>query len=936
MRRLLVFLGMIAAGLAAVLLLADDPLGGDQSGGGPLTGRAGTDGDAVAIASDAENGDIRVVIGVTDFPVTRVVEMPSGETRERVAYNVHVAEARLGEDGRWTLQEPEITLLEPVSGDWRGELSSEVGYIEAGGTVPGSVQLQTLTADAFLLEGDVQGRFATNGGDAHLRAESLDVRGRVVTAPGEVRWWRDDLALDGVDMVLDDLAGTLLFARDAVLTTDGSAGPAGAVTSPTGMLWNLPAESGGRGHGELYGPVTGTGDDGSSFRAERLLADADDNAFTLLGEASAQRPGAWSARGTQLTVAPGSGGALTLVHGVDTRFDLTGPGREGWLQSPALHREGDALVSSVPVQFGLGSLHGRGADLRWDQVLGQVECSAQVVLEIEQGPLAGATLDAPGGMTITALAGPDDLLTSAFGELRGPVSGTFVDGRAFSARTLELDGPSQGLVLHGDAHATQADGSSLDADRIQLLVDERGSLTDGAARGDVIWRGPPDASSRLAFRAEQLDAVGSVISSPDQVTAHQAGWSLAGDGLRFDTATGRIELQSRSTIAFETGGLVTRRMDSAGGLEWVLPEDRSLGAAAGRGRLRGGVTGSLEDGRTVSAETAHVEGADREVRLVGRARVERASSTPGEEPRWIEGEELSVRAADSGRAAWSEQEIRFGLGDLSGSSHGFRYDELGGLLSLHADATLRVEGSDGRQRFALASEGRQEWVLPGKDGDPMLDVRGEAWDGVTAVDDSGARFLTDHLMVDGPSRTITLIGPSQVEQYAVGRTVELSARERITTERDVNGGLVLLQADGDVEGHVDSPGESLAFHAQHFTADRAAGALVFDGPSRVERDAGGSRSSLDGEAGSRLVALVDEDTGIQSVAGSGRFTIGAGAFTALSDSLDWDVPSDHLVLDGNCRMLSLMGWVDADRIELWPRARRSFIPVPAVVLDGSP
>jgi hypothetical protein len=935
MRRLLVFLGMIAAGLAAVLLLADDPLGGDQSGGGPLTGRAGTDGDAVAIASDAESGDIRVVIGVTDLPVTRSVEMPSGETRERVAYNVHVAEARLGEDGRWTLLEPVITLLEPVSGDWRGELSSEVGYVEAKGSVPGGVQLQNLTADAFLLEGDVQGRFATNGGDAHLRAETLDVRDRVVTAPGEVRWWRDDLALDGVDMVLDDLAGTLLFARDAVLTTDGSVGPAGEVASPTGMLWNLPAESGGRGHGELYGPVTGTGDDGSTFRAERLLADANDRAFTLLGEAFAERPGAWSARGAQLTVAPGSDGTLTLVHGVDTRFDLTGPGREGWLQSPALHREGDALVSSVPVQFGLGSLHGQGADLRWDPVLGQVECSAQVVLDIQEGPLAGATLTAPGGMTITAPAGTDDLLTSAFGELRGPVTGTFPDGRRFSARTLELDGPSNGLVLVGDAHATRADGGSLDADRIQLLVDERGDLADAAARGQVIWRGPL-SPSRLVFRAEQLDAVGSVISSPDRVTAHQEGWSLAGQGLRFDTDSGQIELQSQTMVAFKEGDIVTRRLESLGGLEWLLPEDRSLGAAAGHGRLRGGVTGTLADGRTVTAETAHVEGADREVRLVGRGRVERASDTPGEEPRWIEGEELSVRAAHTGRAAWSEQAIRFGLGDLSGSALGFSYDELGGLLSLQADAILRVEDSEGRQRFALASDGRQEWVLPGRGGDPLLDGRGEAWDGVTAVDDSGARFLTDHLQVDGPSRTITLIGPSQVEQYAVGRTVELSARERITTERDADGGLVLLQADGDVEGHVDSPGESLAFDAQHFTADRAAGALVFDGPSHLEREANGSRASLDGEAGSRLVALVDEDAGIQSVAGSGRFTIGAGVFTALSDSLDWDVPSDHLVLDGNCRMLSLVGWVDADRIELWPRARRSFIPVPAVVLDGSP
>jgi hypothetical protein len=935
MRRLLVFLGMIAAGFAAVLLLADDPLGGDQRGGGSLTGRSGTDGDAVAIASDAEEGDIRVVIGVTDFPVTRMVEMPSGEVRERVAYNVHVAEARLGEDGRWRLKEPKITLLEPVSGDWRGELRSQVGYVEAGGTVPGSVQLQNLTADAFLLEGDVQGRFATNSGDAHLRAESLDVRGRVVTAPGDVRWWRDDLALDGVDMVLDDLAGTLAFDRDAVLTTSGSAGPAGEVSSPTGMLWNLPAETGGRGHGELYGPVTGTGDDGSTFRAERLLADADDSSFTLLGEAFAQRPDAWSARGAQLTVAPGSDGALTLVNGVDTRFDLIRPGREGWLQSPALHRDGDALVSSVPVQFGLGSIHGRGADLRWDQVQGHVACSAQVVLEVDEGPLAGATLSAPGGMTVTTPDGPGDLLSSAFGELRGPVTGTFVDGREFAAQTLELDGPSSGLVLLGDARATRADGSSLEGDRIQLLIDERGSLADAAARGHVVWRGPL-APSRLRFQAHQLDYVGTVISSPDHVTAHQAGWSLAGQGLSFDTASGRIELQSRTTLAFEQGGVEKRRMDSAGGLEWFLPEDRSLGAAAGHGRLRGGVSGSLADGRSVSAETAHITGADREVRLVGDARVERASHTPGEEPRWIEAEELSVRAAHTGRAAWSDVEVRFGLGELSGSSLGISYDELGGLLTLTAHSTLRVEDEDGRQRFALASDGRQEWVLPGPGGDPLRDGRGEAWDAVTAVDDSGARFLTDHLLVDGPSRRITLLGPSQLEQYAVGRTLELTARERITTERDADGGLLLLQADGEVTGHVDSPDESLVFDANQFTADRSVGALIFDGPSHLERQAGGSRSSLDGEAGSRLVALVDEAAGIQSVAGAGRFTIGAGVFTALSDTLDWDVPSDHLVLDGNCRMLGLVGWIDAERIELWPRARRSFIPAPAIVLDGSP
>ncbi|RKY20793.1 MAG: hypothetical protein DRQ55_06550 [Planctomycetota bacterium] len=931
MRRLLTFLAMVVAGLATVFLLADDPLSSD-AGGDSLTGRAGGTDRAMAIGSDDQERDTRVQIGQAEIPIMSEVEVAPGVFEEHMAYSIKMDGARVGADGRYLLENPIITIFDPATDTWRGEVRAQTGVVDTGQSSVGDMQLflGSTQADAFALTGDVRGRFATPDGEAHLRAERMELRDRTVTAEGPVRWWRDDVSLTGIDMLLDDEAGTLTLQRDAVLTTTGGAGLAGTVHSPDGLLWHLPGESGGRGHGELHGPVTGSGEDGSTFSCARMLADADDGAFTLLGQAQAELPGRWLARGQQLTLAPDASGQLTLEHGLDAHFELREPGREGWLESASLQRDGQDLVSPVPVRIGLSGVAGSAADLRWNPTLGTLHCGADVVLRGSGGRLTDAEVFAPGGMSLNVPLDADDLMAQATGELRGPIRGSLPDGGRFTSQRLVLDGPGNGLTLLGDAHITRADGSELLGARLLLLSDERGRLVDASGRCDLRFLGAP-ADERLVLQTQWLDLTGGVLSSPLEVHVEQGGLSLEGTGLRFTEASGELDITREAHLRRADPKLpgAFDELDALGGLTWLLPEDRSLGPAAGHGELRGPVTGTTSDGLRVRAARAFLDGPAAEIRLQGDAHAER----PGAAPHWLESERFVLQRRQDTLRVTSDTEVRFAFEQLSGSSDGLTYDERTRRLSLRQDALLRVLDEDGRQRMGLACEGELVWVAPAGE-DPLLMGHGEARDAVTAVDDTGARFLTDHLVLDGPERTITLLGPSRIEQILPGRTLDLSAVERIVTRRDEAGALSWLQAEGEAHGRMHSPDERLSFDAARVRADLAQGSLVFDGPTHLEREADGDSSSLDGADGSRLVALTDAQGQLASLVGHGGITIVTGSFTALCDTLDWDLPADHVVLDGNCRLLSLAGWVSTDRIELWPEAQRSYIPVPATSIEG--
>lgn len=935
MRRILVFLAMVIAGLGAVLLLADDPVGA-SSGPSAVTGEADRTTPALGVGATGGQRETRVRLGEVDFPVKRRVQVAPGQFEERVAYRVHVTEAIPDNEGRVLLTAPVITLLDLDTGEERGQLVADTGVVigAGGGSGVTGLSLDAFAAEAFSLEGNVAGTLATDRGQAHMRCERLDSKGSVVTAPGVVTWWRDDMHLTGSGMTWDESRGQLDLASNAVLKLlpGGDAVP-GTLNSPAGLTWSLSDSASGASRGELRGPVTGHTDDGGLLACERLLISGDDAAFTLVGgvqSAQVEQPGSWRARAQRLTVADDGSGQLTLVDATGrVHLEQLSPGRSGWLSTETLSQVIGVVVCPSATSFGLGGVSGSSADLTWDRGTGRMEASAEVLIEGQVGAFAGGLLASPGGMSLIAPPGAADLMTAALGELRGPVTGRLADGRQLSAARVQFHGPSSSVALMGGAALTAADGAALRGEQLVLMLDELGALSDVSGRGAVVWSGPRSATgSQFWMRSEALDVTGRVVSSGLPVTLEMDPFQLSGAGLRYDDKAGSLRVHGPVTLV--SSGAPPLSVQGPGDLVWRLPVDRSLGAAAGSGELHGPVSGASTDGRRLSAELLQLDGGARRLSLLGAAKVERDGQ------RWLAGERLDLDLTPGARSVTSPGSVQFSAPTLSGSGTGLQHDEARGQVSFASDATVRFLDADGRQRFALACEGELDWTSPPDALDPFASGHGQAHDGVVAVDDAGSRFLTDHLLLEGSERRVSLLGPSSVDQVLPDGRFLLAADESIALQRGADGALHSLEARGNADARLDSAGQQVRAQAAQLLAELAAGSLVLDGPLLLERDLGGRTSSLSAPEGSRLVTLVDEQRALMSVTGSGRFTLSVGSFSAEADSIDWDVPGDHLVLDGDCRLLGPAGWSTGPRIELWPDRRRSYIPVPTVVVGGRP
>lgn len=794
MRRLLLFLALLGGGLLAVSLLSDDPAG--ARGGPPRLEAPATGGAAPLAVTGGDSDDATRVhrIGELDVPVMRRVEVAPGVFEERLAYRIRVREARPGVEGRMDVDAPRITLFDLLTGDELGWLTALRGWVLTQGAPAGQLQLSLdeLASDTFALEGDVRGLLRTAEGDVTLEAGRLDVTGRRATAPGPVVLARGPLRLAGVDLVIDEASATLVLVRDVVLSAGPGAAVPGRVTAPAGLTWTVPGgrEGGGRGHGELRGPVEGVADDGTRFHAQRLLLDADASLFTLLTAAWAERPGAFRVQGSQLSLGP-EDGRLSLVQAEDARLEQLAPGGGGWLESASLTQAQGRFLSPGPARFGLAGVEGRSADLRWDRVQGVLEASADVHLAVTAGRLAGAWLDAAGGMSIRVPPDAPELLAAARGVLHGPIRGGHPDGAHLSCERIELDGPESGLSLVGSAHAAHADGRTLSAQRLRLLADELGRPVDLAARGQVVWLGPA-VEPRWSMESAALDVIGRVVTSPAAVSITRGGLAARSTGLRLDEAAGRLSLE-------------------------------------------------------------------RDVDLT-----------------WLDG---------AGAPAWS-----------------------------------------------LRCDGPFTWDAPPGGEDPLAEGRGEARGRVVAEDGAGSRSVTELLLIDGPQRMVSLRGPSSLEQAGEGWTV-LRASEHITARRDELGALATLDAQGDVSGERVLGDERLAFDARALFTDRAAGTLVLDGPLVLEHRVGERSSRLASDGGSRLVATSHAAGELHSLTGEGRFEVESGQFTVEADQVDWDLPADHLVFAGDCVLRSFAGASRSPRVEVWPRARRWFVPLPEIVLE---
>ncbi len=573
-RRLLLFVAMVAAGLAVVVLLSD-----------PFERRTRAvihdlpaDADAaerVRVVDGGKGGDTLVSFpGELEFDVLQPVEVAPGKLEERPAWRVHMMSGQPDPAGGGFLaSRPRVRMLDRDTGAETATLQADEARFETGSSVGGTVAIDFshMTAQRFSLTGHVRGDFPMADGDnATLLAERLDVNGRVATAPGPVTWSRADMTLTGNDMTWTGDEGHVEFRADAHLSLSPSAQRKGLeLDGPGGLSWTVPPDASDPRHagfGELRGPVTGRTADGSTLASDRLVVDGAGRTLTLVGP---------STLGLGDATAP-----LTVVSNGIRVDDVDGEPR---------------VSTDQPVQWSRPGMAGHGTGLLWDSRTGHLHFDRDVKVEFAAVPadtaaggkpagLADAhgtaadrapfTLDADGGLDWTVPPGAADPLREGTGEARGNVRGG--DGTAsFRTELLRVDGQAGTVALVGPStwgHAT-------DRDEVQVR-----------AGGGIAVRTAPDGA------AERVAADGGAEAwlrrqGEAEPSTHLRGQSLVLDRpARELTALGnaRIERAGDPPLAVTAGErlLVTtdeqdepRRVQADGGVACVSGEYEARGAS---------------------------------------------------------------------------------------------------------------------------------------------------------------------------------------------------------------------------------------------------------------------------------------------------------------------------------------------------------------------
>ena len=947
-RRFITFAILVSVSLGSLMLFSDSPE--------PVRGSSRTDipdGPGV-VTGDSET---TVVLGVMDFDITSVVEVEPGRFERRVEYVIRFEEGRPESDGFFQLLSPHITLMNPLTETVRGEVSAQAGRCRTNQATTGNVGLSTsnVSLEAFSLSGDVNARYVMDdGSEITLRAEQLDQEGDQLSAPGQVHWARQGVSLSGRDMVWDQAAGLLEFGADTVITlTPADGGLSGILRGGGGLVWQQPrtgddtgtddaSEASGLGFGSLRGPVTGELSDGSSLKAGHLALDGDATSLTLSEQAVLEQVlpdgGVRRALAEHITVVQDDNGELSLLHAEGgVRLEQVGDNNEvSWLEAPVLTEQGGVISASGLVRWGRGNLAFSGRDLTLSQATRQLRYESDVTMEIPAdapSSLAGMSFSSPGGMTWLLPEDSPDPWADALGRFNGSVSGQTPNGLAFRCDSLVHDGPAGLLLLSGAVHAEQDQGGRqqlLDAERLDVALDQANNPVDLLASGgvEIRWSAPPSEDGAKpgwwSLSAEQLRVLGDRVTVAGPVAVTQEGFSLFGMNLAYDSTLGHLELE-RSVVVSLADGSVIR---SPSGLVWDQP-DPLLGIDQGSGVLRGPATGENAQGFSFQSDAIELDGRQQLVSLVGAAQVNLPAN------RVINAERLNLWGTEGGQRIEAPDVVQW-RGPLStGSGAGLTFDAATRLLTFTQDVSISFLDLAGDKQLDLNSKGSLTWQGPADEALPLWFGAGEIREDVTAVTGSGQRFITELLQLDGSSGRFDLIGPSRVALPEVRGLGDLSATERITLLQSVSGEVIWLDAYGDVSGTAGSAEESFEFGAEALLFDREAKAVVLDGESRMERVRNGKTVGLRGDARTRLISVFDELGTLTSLAGEGRITSNMGSFIILSDSLNWDVPEDYMVLTGNCRVLRFGGEVDTAMVEIWPSAWRWHVHPPASVpVDG--
>ncbi len=935
LRRALLFLLMVAAGVAAVALLSDPLAPRRGARVDELTGTEGPEGSLRVLgAGDAET---QVTFGELDFDVLQPFEVAPGAFEDRAVARVHILSARPDASGAFVARSPVVRLLDSATGAERGQLSAAEALFETGASVAGSVTLDlgTLRAENWSLRGDVRGSFPLRDGRvATLACQELLVRGPLVRAPGRVTWTREDLSLSGLDLTWDDVTGRLEYDADAHLSLEpGTGRPGLELDAPGGLTLTIPpgaTDVRSAAYGELRGGVSGAATDGSRLAARTLVFEGAGGRLVLHSEALFER-GAAEGGGLRLTarrisIEADDAGQLALAEAdgdvrlVATPFAVV----PAWMvTAPSLTLDGQRARAPGRVTFQRGALVAAGDELDWDGAVGQLVFARDAELAVAEGgphPWSGLRLVTPAGMRWLLPPAAADALGAASGRVDGPVTGVLPDGTAFAAELLLFDGPQRRFTLEGHAgfrRVSDAESSALTAGRITLDGDEHGRLAVISADGGVLLvTGPLDVLPTRVV-TESLSRAGSVTHAPGRVTWSRGDLVVAGDGMTWDEVAGRLDLQRDAQLAFvDPQSRLACDLAAERGLTWLVPAG-ALAAADGRGELRGRVTGRASDGSTLACDTLELDGPTRALSLAGAAEVlliDRA----GRPSLALAGERLTLVSHADGSELRCPLPARFSVGDVRGSGADLAWDGRSGQLVVQHDLVLVAPDPATGGSLELRAGGC-DWTLPPGASDLLRDGRGLLRDGVTLAA-AGRRLSAQSLAIEGPDGRATLFGDASVERDGPGG-LALTAREALELGSDPFGNPRTLRGSGGAQA-VLRPADGSAparLSADELDLDRAAHHAELRGHARFERDEAGQPASLSAQ---RMVVRTDALDAPAWVQAAGAVELCAGELVALTARLDWDLAADHLALDEGGRLLAAGAWMSFARAEVWPRASR--------------
>lgn len=936
LRRALLFLLMVAAGVAAVFLLSDPFAPRRGARVEELTGAGQADG-ALRVVG-AGQGEAQVVFGELDFDVVQPVEVAPGRIEDRTIARVHILSARSDPGGAFVAQAPAVRLLDAATGAERGQLTAREALFETGAAVAGRVTLDlgSLRAENWSLRGEVRGSFPLRDGRlATLACEELLVRGPLVRAPGRVTWTREDLALSGLDLTWDDVTGRLEYDADAHLSLQpAGARPGFELDAPGGLTFTIPpdaTDARSEAYGELRGGVSGAATDGSRLAARTLVFEGQHGRLVLHDEALLERGAADGAPGRRLsarriTIEADDAGQLALAQAdgdvrlVATPFAVV----PGWMVvAPALTLQGQRAHAAGRVTFQHGALVAAGDGLTWDGEVGRLEFASAAELAVAEGgaqPLAGLRLVTPAGMSWLLPPGAADAAAEASGRMDGPLAGTLPDGTSFDADLLLFDGPQRRLTLQGGVsfrRASDAESSTLTADRVTLEGDGQGRLAVVSADGGVLLLTGPLHVLPTRVVTDALARAGTLTRAPGRVSWSRGDLTVAGDGMTWDEQAGRLELARDAQLALaDPQRRLDLELEAAGGLTWFVPAE-ALVAADGHGELRGRVTGRSSDGSTLACDLLGLDGPTRTLTLAGAAEA-RLSDRAGRPPLELAGERLQLVSHAEGAELRSVLPVQFGLGDVHGSGGDLAWDGRSGRLAVTRDLVLTAPDPSSGAPLELRA-GSLDWHVPPGAADPLREGRGLLLGGV-ALTGEGRRLSGERLACDGPGGRATLLGEASVARDGPGGFT-LSAREALELGGDPLGEPRTLRARGGARGELLPADGSLPVRlsADELLLDRDARRAELSGHARIERDAPGGADSLGAQ---RVVVRTDELDALSWAQAEGDVELRSGELLALTERVEWDVAADHLVLDQGGRLLAAGAWMDFARAEAWPRASR--------------